>query len=94
MREIEYSALFKRDYKKVKASSRHSRDIDLLLAGIVPLLCEDRPLPASNRDHPLAGEWDGHRECHVKPDLLLIYEKPDDDVLRLVRLGSHSKLFR
>ena len=32
------------------------------------------------------------RDCHVKPDLVLIYEKPDDDTLRLVRLGSHSEL--
>jgi mRNA interferase YafQ len=93
MQEIEYSASFKRDYRKVKASPRHSRDIDSRLAGIVPLLCDDRPLPASNRDHPLAGEWNGHRECHVKADLLLIYRKPDKETLHLVRLGSHSDLF-
>lgn len=93
MREIEYSASFKRDYRNVKASPRHSRDIDSRLAGIVPLLCDDRPLPANNRDHPLAGEWNGHRECHVKADLLLIYRKPDEETLHLVRLGSHSDLF-
>jgi mRNA interferase YafQ len=93
MREIEYSASFNRDYRKVKASPRHSQDIDSRLAGIVPLLCDDRPLPASNRDHPLAGAWNGHRECHVKPDLLLIYRKPDKETLHLVRLGSHSDLF-
>jgi addiction module RelE/StbE family toxin len=36
---------------------------------------------------------DYKRECHLKPDLLLVYKKPDDETLRLVRLGSHSELF-
>jgi mRNA interferase YafQ len=43
--------------------------------------------------HVLAGEYTGHRECHLKPDLLLIYKKPDETTLRFVRLGSHSELF-
>lgn len=43
--------------------------------------------------HGLIGDWTGYRECHVKPDLLLIYRKPDADTLRLARLGSHSELF-
>ncbi|MCW5584238.1 MAG: type II toxin-antitoxin system mRNA interferase toxin, RelE/StbE family, partial [Gammaproteobacteria bacterium] len=37
-------------------------------------------------------EWADHRDCHIKPDLVLIYRKPDDDTLELVRLGSHSEL--
>jgi mRNA interferase YafQ len=39
------------------------------------------------------GDWRDHRECHLKSDLLLIYRKPDTEVLQLVRLGSHSELF-
>ena len=50
-------------------------------------------LPASNSDHALSGDWAGYRECHLKPDLLLIYRKPNAEVLRLARLGSHSELF-
>jgi mRNA interferase YafQ len=46
-----------------------------------------------HRDHGLSGEWIDHRECHLKPDLLLIYRKPDAEILQLVRLGSHSELF-
>ena len=42
--------------------------------------------------HALAGDWKDHRDCHVKPDLVLIHQKSDADVLRLVRLGSHSEL--
>jgi len=45
------------------------------------------------RDHRLSGAWDAHRECHLKPDLLLIYRKPEAEILQLVRLGSHSELF-
>jgi mRNA interferase YafQ len=43
-------------------------------------------------DHPLGGEWNDHRDCHIRPDLILIYRKPDDASLELVRLGSHSEL--
>jgi mRNA interferase YafQ len=45
-------------------------------------------------DHPLSGDWAGYRDCHLKPDLQLIYKKTDDNVLRLARLGSHSELFK
>ena len=55
-------------------------------------LATDQPLGACYRDHDLSGDWAGYRECHVKPDLPLIYRK-SDDALRLARLGSHSELF-
>ncbi|MFZ9611571.1 MAG: type II toxin-antitoxin system YafQ family toxin [Methylococcales bacterium] len=45
-----------------------------------------------HRDHSLTGDWKDHRDCHVKPDLVLIYRKPNDEVLQLVRLGSHAEL--
>jgi mRNA interferase YafQ len=59
---------------------------------IVTLLASDVPLPRRNVDHALAGEWRDCRDCHVKPDLILIYRKPDKSTLELVRLGSHSQL--
>ena len=40
----------------------------------------------------LSGEWGDHRDCHVKPDLVLIYQKSGADTLRLVRLGSYAEL--
>jgi len=52
----------------------------------------DGPLAERYRDHPLSGDWAGFRDCHIKPDLVLINEKPDDTSLRLVRLGSHTEL--
>jgi mRNA interferase YafQ len=59
---------------------------------VVALLATETVLPRRNFDHPLAGEWSDHRDCHVRPDLILIYRKPDDSNLELVRLGSHSEL--
>ena len=94
MRAIERSTVFKRDYKRVKATPRLCDALRELLPGIIELLMTDLPLPEANRDHSLSGDWAGYRECHLKPDLLLIYKKPDGDTLRLARLGSHSELFR
>jgi mRNA interferase YafQ len=93
MRTIERSSAFKRDYKRAKATPRHGKDVESLVSTVVALLLSDPVLPESNRDHALIGEWADYRECHVKPDLLLIYRKPDPDTLRLARLGSHSELF-
>lgn len=94
MRTIKRSSQFKADFRQIKADPRHTADIDNLLAMVLALLVADRSLPESCRDHDLVGEWRGYRECHIKPDLLLIYGKHDADVLRLVRLGSHSNLFK
>ena len=93
MRAIEYATAFKKDFKRVKATPHHRTDVDHLLRETIKHLTADRPLPASNRDHALTGDWSGYRECHIKPDLLLIYRKPDTGTLRLARLGSHSELF-
>ena len=63
------------------------------MSTVVALLLSGQVLPENSRDHALSGDWVGYRECHIKPDLLLIYRKPDADTLRLARLGSHAELF-
>lgn len=93
MRSIEQASSFKRDFKRVKASPHHSKDVDALLAGVLKQLVQDQALPDKNRDHSLVGNWSGYRECHLKSDLLLIYKMQGADVLRLARFGSHSELF-
>jgi mRNA interferase YafQ len=93
MRTIERSSAFKRDYKRVKATPRHAKDIDDLLTAVLSTLLVDEPLSVHHRDHELTGNWTGYRECHLKPDLLLIYRKPESETLRLARIGSHSELF-
>ena len=91
MRTIRYTNRFKRDYKREK-TGRHGKKLDADLMAVVKLLAADTRLPRRNFDHPLSGEWSDHRDCHIKPDLVLIYRKPDTTSLELVRLGSHSQL--
>ena len=92
MRMIDRSTAFRRDYKR-EAKGRHRATLDDDLAAILAALANDLPLNPRHRDHDLSGDWSGYRECHVKPDLLLIYKKGEDNTLRLARLGSHSELF-
>lgn len=91
MRTIEYTNKFKRDYRREK-SGRHGRVLDTKLKAVFDLLMGDETLPRNNFDHALTGNWVDHRDCHIRPDLVLIYRKVGDDVLQLVRLGSHSEL--
>jgi len=93
MRTIERSSSFKRDYKRIKATPRYSKTLDTLVSTVLGFLVTDQVLPSSYRDHLLSGDWNGYRECHLKPDLLLIYKKSDHHILRLARIGSHSELF-
>jgi mRNA interferase YafQ len=92
MRRIEHTNAFRNDFKREKRG-QHRKDLDAILGFAVSLLSDNKPLPERNRDHSLGGNWQDHRECRLKPDLLLIYRKPVPDVLQLVRLGSHSELF-
>ena len=94
MRTIERATVFKRDYKRIKATPRHAKDLEDLLAEVFSLLLTDQALPPHYRDHSLSGDWAGFRDCHIKPDLVMIYGKPDAVTLRLARLGSHSELFK
>ena len=91
MRQIEWTTSFKRDFKR-ESRGQHKASLDIDLETVLLLLVADEPLPERYVDHPLSGEWDDHRDCHVKPDLVLIYRKPDAGTLQLVRLGSHSEL--
>jgi len=91
LRTIKQSGQFKRDLKReAKGPYRESLTNDFMT--VVKALANDEPLAEKHRDHALTGDWKDHRDCHVKPDLVLIYRKPDDAVLQLVRLGSHSEL--
>ena len=91
MRTIERTSQFRRDYKR-ESRGRHRTYLDASLALVVGALANDQPLDHRRHDHALSGEWSDHRDCHLKPDLVLIYQKAGADTLRLVRLGSHSEL--
>jgi len=91
MRTIKQSNQFKRDLKR-EANGPHRQALQSDFVAIISILANDQALAEKHRDHALTGDWKDHRDCHVKPDLVLIYRKPDDTVLQLVRIGSHSEL--
>ena len=89
-RDIVWTTQFKKDYKL--AQKRHL-DIELL-DNIIRALSRCEVLPEKHKDHPLSGDWAGHRECHIQPDWLLVYRIEDNVlVLTLSRTGTHSDIF-
>jgi mRNA interferase YafQ len=94
MRKIEWTRQFKRDYKKLRSSPRYRGDLETLLPAVLDTLAADQNLEPKFKDHALAGDMAGFRECHLRPDLLFVYAKADTPPrLILMRLGSHSELF-
>ena len=91
MLALAYTGQFKRDYRREKAG-RHAADLDEILTAVTDLLINRLPLSAAQKDHPLKGTWKGARDCHLKPDLVLIYRK-SKTTIELARVGSHSELF-
>jgi mRNA interferase YafQ len=89
MRALNYTARFRKDLKRERKTDP---SVETLLRKLISLLVEGKELPQKLKDHPLVGEWRDHRDCHLKPDLVLIY-KVDEAEVTLVRLGSHSELF-
>lgn len=85
MRKLDRTNQFKRDFKK------HG-ELDTGLIEVLYKLLNDEPLPEKYRDHALTGDMKDVRDCHIRPDLVLLYRYFDDGTLQLIRLGSHSEL--
>lgn len=89
--EVRFTSRYKKDYR---LAQRRNLDVNLLNR-VVFLLANGEPLPPECHDHPLTGNFNGCRECHIQPDWLLIYKYFNDIlVLELTRTGTHSDLFR
>ena len=86
---VRLTSTFKRDLRRERKADRM---VDTLLVPVVDDLLLGNTLAKKYQDHALTGQWKPCRECHIKPDLLLIYDWEDEDTLVLVRLGSHSEL--
>ena len=91
MRTIKLTRNFKRDYRREQSGVLAKKLNDLLIEA-TELLAADLPLLAHHRDHAPAGEWKDCRDCHIRPDLILIYRFVGVEQLELVRLGSQSEL--
>jgi mRNA interferase YafQ len=91
MYEVKFTTAYKKSYKLMK-----KRGLDIsLLDDVVDKLRQGIPLEEKYKDHGLSGNYEGFRECHIKPDWLLIYLIENDILtLTLVDTGSHSDLFK
>lgn len=88
MYQIFRTTSFKKDYKKL---SQKNKD---LLKEIIIKLSNNETLEEKYKDHKLVGNYLGCKECHIKPDLLLIYRIENQILeLSLVRVGKHTELF-
>ena len=88
MLEIIRSSAFKKEIKKI-----NDENVFTELETVVNLLMKNLPLPQKYKPHPLRGNYRDYTECHLKPDVLLIFKTTKTD-LYLYRIGSHSKLFK
>lgn len=90
MLDIRYSTKFKKDYKTIIKRGYDPQ----LLQDVLSILSSEQPLPLRYKDHGLSGCYEGHRECHITPDWLLIYKIEQNILtLTLTRTGTHSDLF-
>jgi mRNA interferase YafQ len=86
---LHYTTQFKKDYKKVK---KQNKDLSKL-RGVIEKLVDQQTLAPKYKDHQLTGNWKGHRDCHIEPDWILIYQLTDNALI-LERTGTHSELFK
>ena len=91
MRTISRTRAFKRDYRREKRG-QYRQTLDEELQRALELLVRDSVMPEQYQDHAMRGDLGRERNCHIRPDLVLIYRKPNESDLDLVRLGSHSEL--
>lgn len=90
MKKLFPSGQFKKDYKRHKYNQEK---IDAL-RHILNLLINEQPIPSQYKPHMLRGEYHGCMEYHIHGDYLLIWYDASNDIIELIRLGSHSELFR
>jgi mRNA interferase YafQ len=94
-RAVDYTKLFLKDWERLPRSGRYN--MSRIKEAMLLLIANDGLLGPEWLDHPLGGDWDGHRECHIGGDFLLAY-KPDDGpkhgLVVFVRAGTHADLFQ
>ncbi len=90
MREIKAAKSFKKDLKRY---SNQPKKLRLLYEFVDEYLRRGKPIPPEYHAHMLVGKFAGYMECHIESDYLLIWFDEESEVVRLIRLGSHSELF-
>ena len=86
---LHYTTQFKKDYKKIK---KQNKDL-VKIRVVIKTLADQQILEPKYKDHQLSGNWKDHRDCHIEPDWILIYQIVDNGLI-LERTGTHSELFK
>ena len=82
---------FEKSFRKIKHSGKLKSRVVENLTEVINLLIAGKKLPPGYKDHQLQGEMREYRECHIKGDLLLVYQiKKTELLLLLVEIGTHS----
>jgi mRNA interferase YafQ len=89
MKKIFPSSQYKKDYKRYRNQPKKLT----ALGEVIDMLASEEPIPADNFPHMLHGQYKGCMECHIQGDFLLIWFDEVNDIVELVRLGTHSELF-
>lgn len=87
---LKITSQFKKDLKRIQ----NKPDKIIHLKEVLQLLEEEGMLPEKYKPHKLVGDYAGFMECHIENDLLLIWLDPEENIIKLVRLGTHSELFK
>ena len=93
-RAADYAKSFLKDWERLSRAGRY--DMNRLKEAMLLLIANEGPLGPEWLDHPLGGDWDGHRECHIGGDFLLAYKLDDsakNGLIVFVRTGTHADLF-
>lgn len=90
MRELKITSQFKKDLKRYQNQTKRIEKIKVVLR----CLQQEEPIPQEYKPHKLLGEYKGYMECHIESDILLIWLDESTGIVKLIRLGTHSELFK
>jgi mRNA interferase YafQ len=89
MKELKLTGQFKKDLKRIQNNPGRIAE----LKKVLKILQGEGTLPKEYKPHMLTGDYKGYMECHIEGDLLLIWLDMEENIIKLIRLGSHSELF-
>lgn len=89
MKTLKMSSRFKKDLKRIQNNPKRIENVETVLK----LLRDTGMVPMQYKPHMLTGNYSGCMECHIENDYLLIWMDEAEQIIKLLRLGSHSELF-
>ncbi len=89
MLKIKRTKIFKKDLKKIKMTDQQYQKYIFYISKLI----NNEQLPPEARDHNLVGEWKDIKEFHIGGDLIVLYKKTEEELI-LIRIGTHSQIFK